>query len=164
LIHIFAKKFNINNMAIKPFSLLIVAFWFFLFTSCHSNTNGTNNNKEQTNATGTPAKLTIIHFDTNEHDFGTITQGEKVVYSFKFTNTGKNPLSISNVRASCGCTVTDYPKGQVKPGDGSSIEVRFNTEGKKGFQSKTVSVIANTDPAETQLFFKAIVQEPQSGK
>jgi hypothetical protein len=150
-------------MAFRSLTVLTGAIGLLAIMSC-GNSGSPQNDKGTGNEMSVvaPDKLTTIHFDSLEHNFGTITEGEKVVYAFKFENSGKYPLLISFVRASCGCTVTDYPKGLIKPGEINSIEVRFNAEGKKGFQSKTVSVIANTDPAETQLFFKANVLESAS--
>jgi hypothetical protein len=152
-------------MAFKSLAVLTLGIGLLAMMGCgnsasRQNEKGTGNQ----DSVLAPGKRTSIRFDSLEHNFGTINEGEKVVYSFKFKNSGENPLQIFMVRASCGCTVTDYPKGLIKPGEGNSIEVRFNTEGKKGFQSKTVSVIANTDPAETQLFFKANVIESKSSE
>jgi hypothetical protein len=99
--------------------------------------------------------LTGISFARNEHNFGTITQGEKVKTKFKFTNSGTENLVITNATGSCGCTVPEYPKEPIAPGKTGEILVEFNSEGKEGEQSKTVTVEANTEPRQTVLTIKS---------
>ena len=77
-------------------------------------------------------------------NYGTINEGEKVERSFKFINTGKKALVISNATASCGCTVPEKPEQPVKPGDTGIIKVVFNSQGKQGHQEKIITVTANT--------------------
>jgi hypothetical protein len=101
-----------------------------------------------------------IEFDRNEHDFGKVIQGEKVTYSFKFRNTGRSDLFISNISATCGCTVTDYPRIPIKPGEENYVKVTFDSSGKQGFQNKEVVVMANTQPADTRLRVTANVFLP----
>ncbi|HIB78103.1 MAG TPA: DUF1573 domain-containing protein [Flavobacteriales bacterium] len=84
-------------------------------------------------------------------DFGTLEDGDKVEHIFKFTNTSNNPLTISNARGSCGCTVPEWPKEPIAPGGTGEIKVKFDSKGKKGKQSKTVTLTANTIPANTLL-------------
>lgn len=105
--------------------------------------------------------LPAIEFENDFYDFGKIIQGEKVSYSFKFTNTGKSDLIISRVTSSCGCTVGDFPKVPVKPGESNKIEVKFDSEGRKGFQSKTITVLSNTQPSSTTLRIKSEVVLPE---
>ena len=85
-------------------------------------------------------------FDTDTHDFGNIIQGEIISYAFRFKNTGNGDLVIRAAQGSCGCTVPEFPKEAIKPGNGGIINVTFNSEGKEGFQEKTVTVISNTMP------------------
>ena len=89
-------------------------------------------------------KAPVMTFEKTEHDFGTITQGDKPSYSFTFKNTGASDLVISNAVGSCGCTVPDYPKQPVKPGESGKIKVSFNSSGKNGRQQKTVTITTNT--------------------
>jgi hypothetical protein len=91
------------------------------------------------------------------YDFGTLTEGDTVEHVFAFTNTGEFPLIINNITASCGCTTPEWPHEPVAPGEKSSVKVRFNSRGKSGEQSKTITIFANTDPAMTDLHFKALV-------
>ncbi|MFD2570901.1 DUF1573 domain-containing protein [Spirosoma soli] len=92
------------------------------------------------------------------YDFGTLTEGDTVEHVFEFTNTGQFPLIINNITASCGCTTPEWPREPVAPGAKSSVRVRFNSRGKSGEQNKTITIFANTDPAMTDLQFKALVQ------
>jgi hypothetical protein len=100
-------------------------------------------------------------FEENLHDFGKLTEGEKVTYAFRFKNTGKAPLVISNASTSCGCTITAYPKQPIKPGEGATIDVSFNSEGKQGFQVKTITVYTNGQPPTSQVKISALVGEPE---
>jgi hypothetical protein len=93
-------------------------------------------------------------------NFGKIIQGEKVTYSFKFTNTGKSDLVITGASGSCGCTVPSFPKGPITPGKSGLIDVLFNSEGKKGIQNKTITVLANTQPNAVTLKIKVEIIEP----
>ena len=86
-----------------------------------------------------------------KYDFGDMTAGDVVHHTFTFTNTGTNPLLITNAIGSCGCTVPTYPKEPIPPGGKAAIEVQFNSSGKEGLQNKTITVSANTEPATTVL-------------
>ncbi|MBO4582224.1 MAG: DUF1573 domain-containing protein [Bacteroidales bacterium] len=104
------------------------------------------------------SKMPVISFDKLSHDFGNLMQGEKVSYTYHFTNTGKSPLVISSVVPSCGCTVAQFTKTPVMPGDKGDVSINFNTETKHGMISSGVTVQANTYPSETRLTFTAIVE------
>ena len=101
--------------------------------------------------------LTGISFNEYEHDFGVMDEGDVVTYYFKFTNTGAEPLILDKCKGSCGCTVPQCPKNPIAPGESGSIEVKFNSKGKKNKQTKKVTVTANTDPAQTILTITANV-------
>lgn len=98
------------------------------------------------NGTQNTGSLPIIAFEEETHDFGKITQGEKVSYSFKFTNNGKSNLLISSAQASCGCTVPKPPKDPLAPGATDKIDVTFDSNGKSGKFDKQITVITNCDP------------------
>ncbi|PUZ24279.1 Protein of unknown function [Chitinophaga costaii] len=87
----------------------------------------------------------VITFDQEVHDFGTVHEGEVVEYSFKFKNTGHAPLLITDAQASCGCTIPEWPKAPIKPGEESELKVSFNSSGKEGAQEKSISIKANTE-------------------
>ena len=101
----------------------------------------------------------VIKFENDILDFHTLTAGEKVTGSFKFKNTGKNDLVISEVASSCGCTVADYPHGAVKPGEEGMISVTYDSKDSKGMRiQKTITVVANTNPSKTVLKIVATVE------
>ncbi len=102
-------------------------------------------------------KLPKVSFDKTEHDFGTINAGDVVETEFTVTNTGESDLVISDAKASCGCTVPDYPKQPVKPGESAPIKVSFNSSGKSGMQNKTVTLTTNTENGKETFSIKANV-------
>lgn len=103
-----------------------------------------------------------ITFAKLEHDFGRLIQGEQLVYVFKFTNTGKSDLLISKVSASCGCTASKYTREPVKPGQEGKVEVTFDSNGQRGIQNKTITVLTNGRPQSVVLRVKAQVVTPES--
>lgn len=102
----------------------------------------------------------VISFKKIEHDFGKVIQGEVVSYGFQFTNTGKTDLIISNVTSSCGCTVSSFPSEPIKPGKSASIEAKFDSNNRMGFQNKRITVLTNADPAKYILHITAEVIKP----
>ena len=103
------------------------------------------------------AGMPIITFDCDLHDFGRITEGESISYSFHFRNTGSKDLVISGCDATCGCTVADYPKGRIAPGDEGYVTVSFNSRGKMGQQYQEVTVNSNAQPSRQILKITAQV-------
>lgn len=103
-------------------------------------------------------KMPKITFENDMHDFGTIMAGETISYSFKFTNTGDDDLVISDCDASCGCTVANYPRERIAPGESGFITVTFRSAGMSGMQMKTVTVASNAQPALKKLTIKATVR------
>lgn len=92
------------------------------------------------------------------HDFGDVNQGDVVTHSFVITNNGGDLLIIKDVKASCGCTAAKPDKNELKPGETTNILVSFNSKGRKGPQSKTVTVTTNdTEKPSTTLTFKCNV-------
>jgi hypothetical protein len=106
-----------------------------------------------------PENAAVISFESGMYNFGKINQGEKVNHEFKFKNTGKSPLIISNATATCGCTTPDIPKEPIKPGDSGVIKVVFNSTGKMGMQDKIVTITSNANPATTEVHLIGEVQE-----
>ncbi|MFN8350367.1 MAG: DUF1573 domain-containing protein [Flavobacteriales bacterium] len=101
---------------------------------------------------------TNIAFPVMEHNFGKVMQNSENTYVFKFTNSGSEPLVISNAQGSCGCTVPEYPKEPIAPGKSSEIKVVYKPGMQQGSQAKTVTVTANTNPPQTILRINADVQ------
>jgi hypothetical protein len=118
---------------------------------------------EPKKASETRAKTSLL-FDKTEHDFGKIKQGESVECIFKVTNTGNEPLIIEEAHGSCGCTVPDYPKDAIAVGETRDIKVKFNSAGKQGVNTKTVTITANTEPLQTVISIKADVEVPAGEK
>ena len=88
----------------------------------------------------------IITFETKEYDFGRIIQGEKISFSFSFTNDGNAPLIISSVASTCGCTIPKWSKEPIEKGEGGEIAVLFDSDGKEGALVKDITVITNAVP------------------
>ena len=105
-------------------------------------------------------KYPVITFKETEFDFGDIKQGDKVEHTFEFTNTGEADLLISTARASCGCTVPEFTEEAVKPGKSGKIKVTFNSAGKKGPTTKTITVVCNTANENEILTIKTNIQVP----
>lgn len=99
-----------------------------------------------------------IEFTETEHDFGTIPYKGDATYSFVFKNTGKEPLILNNVRASCGCTKPEWPKKPVKKGEKGTIKVSYNTKLTGNF-SKSISVFSNATDTPIILIIKGKVEE-----
>jgi hypothetical protein len=103
--------------------------------------------------------LTSMSFDKLDHDFGTIKEGSTNKVLFKVTNTGKKPLVISDVSASCGCTTPKKPEYPIAPGKSDVIEVVFlPTPLQSKEQTKKITVHANTDPSMIVLTINAFVK------
>jgi len=99
-----------------------------------------------------------FEWENTLYNFGTIAQGEVVNYTFKFTNVGTEDLQIKSTSASCGCTVPQHTKTPIPPGGKGEIVVRFDSKGKKGQQNPVITVVANTNPAQTRLSLRGLVQ------
>jgi Protein of unknown function (DUF1573) len=101
--------------------------------------------------------LPVLEFETMEHDFGTVTEGQKVSYTYKFKNTGAAPLIVQTAQPSCGCTVPDWTREPIPVGGTGFVKAEFDTKGKVGPNNKTITVTANTWPKQATLKFKASV-------
>jgi len=102
---------------------------------------------------------TTIEFAQSHHDFGTIKQNTDNEYKFTFTNTGSNPLIIQEASGSCGCTVPQFPKEPIAPGESSEITVNYKPGLQEGQQNKTVTLVANTEPNIQYLTIGAVVEK-----
>ena len=90
-------------------------------------------------------KDSTIVFNKTVHDFGEMAQGVPQTYSFEFTNTGKEVLSIENVRASCGCTSSGWTKEPIKPGEKGYVSATYNAA-TNGMFDKSLTVTSNGAP------------------
>ncbi len=105
-----------------------------------------------------------ITWEKKTHDFGNIVQGDKVEHTFYFTNTGNEPLIITNVQVSCGCTTPKgWPRDPIPPGAKGEITVSFNSTGKMGMQNKPVTLVTNAvNPEGNQITFTTNVMEKKA--
>ncbi len=142
--------------------LLVLAFSLSLISCDDTKSNGLSsdliNNPETATNDGNLAALPKFKFKTTEHDFGNVIEGVKVAYKFRFTNIGGSDLVINQVKTSCGCTVSRFPKHAIKPGESNFIELTFDSSRRKGFNHKNATVLANTQPNVVTLNLKAMVQ------
>jgi len=99
-----------------------------------------------------------MEFEETAYDFGTVKKGTKVSHTYKFENTGKVPLIITDARSTCGCTVPTYPKKPIAPGKGGKIKVVFDTTNFSDRQGKPVTITANTYPNKTELMIKGNIE------
>jgi hypothetical protein len=124
------------------------------------------NSGEKTNTsykTGSPkeGEEAEISFKEYEYDFGKISEGEKVAHIFAFENKGPGNLIIKSASTSCGCTVTKYDRAPIPAGKGGNLEVVFDSNGRNGIQTKTVSVRSNS---KAEVVILKITAEVISGK
>ena len=132
-------------MKITKYSLLSIAFSFclFLFLSSSATAQG------------------IFQFDTDSFDFGTVEEGDKAEKTFIFKNTGNQPIILSNVRASCGCTTPNWTREPVMPGQSGKIEVSYNSAGRPGAFNKTITLTSNAVEATKVLTIRGnVVSDP----
>jgi Protein of unknown function (DUF1573). len=120
-----------------------------------------NRNKPDVKANDPSAQVfkdsTTVQMIDSVYDFGKVTDGEKVEYSFRFKNTGNHPLIVSNASASCGCTVPEKPEEPISPGETGFIKVVFNSQNRIGVAHKTVTVTSNAYPGFPLLELKGEV-------
>ena len=114
-------------------------------------------NPNSANGYDETVQTSVLTFDETSHDFGRLSAGETISYSFHFRNTGNADLIISGTNATCGCTVADYPKGRIAPGGDGYLTVSFNSAGKAGQQYQEVTVVSNAQPNRARLSITAQV-------
>ncbi|MBT0609034.1 DUF1573 domain-containing protein [Aequorivita echinoideorum] len=147
-------------------SLLIIAVLsVFAFTSCKDNAADKVNEENVASAEDRDANsgnLPVIEFEEKQFDFGTIDQGTAVEHVFKFKNTGEAPLLIVNAKSSCGCTIPEWTKEPIAPGDSGELLVKFNGSGQNQV-NKTVTLTTNTKNGTETLMIKAFVNPKEGG-
>jgi hypothetical protein len=90
---------------------------------------------------------TTVQMIDSVYNFGKVTDGENVVFSYRFRNTGNKALIVSSASASCGCTVPEKPEEPIQPGETGFLKVVFNSKGRVGPVHKEVNVVSNAYPA-----------------
>ena len=101
--------------------------------------------------------VTSIQWLDSIRNFGNIIEGQKLALSFRFKNTGDKLLVIQSVEPACGCTVADYPKQPLKPGEEGEITGEFNSDGRVGQQHKQITVTTNTAARTHNVVFEVNV-------
>jgi hypothetical protein len=135
---------------------------YFLFlvaviiASCNNSNNGSDKDRVSPDIVSNPATANTdnegkknapeIAFEENSFHFGEIAPAEKVTHVFKFKNTGNRDLVITAANGTCGCTVPEFSKEPVSPGEEGQITVTFDPSGKSGMVSKTINVLTNCVP------------------
>jgi hypothetical protein len=144
---------------------LLLSFSIFaLLSSCDNNPQ---NPKEPNDAAAQQNKVnelitdssnwTTVQWMDSVQQFGKVTDGEKVLISFHFKNTGNNPLVIANASASCGCTVPSKPEAPIPPGGEGVIKAEFDSQGRVGKADKYITITCNTPQREHILKFEGEV-------
>lgn len=135
-------------------------FLFFavliILISCNSSSSKRAENDEPESNKNRTAK---IHFDEVVHDFGVLTAGEIVAFTFVYTNSGETDLVIENIKVDCNCLHVSFQNEAVKPGEKGKIEVEFDSSGMFGRELKTIEVQANTKEPKHLTIFAEIKNE-----
>ena len=145
----------------KKVILGLSALCMVAFTSCKDDASSKVKSENVTQAAERDAvtvEFPVLTFEKTEHDFGEIENGTPVETVFSYTNTGKGPLVITDIKSTCGCTVPqDWSKEPLNPGETSQFTVKFNGKGKNKV-SKTVTVTANTEKGKETVKITAFVK------
>lgn len=117
-----------------------------LSASILSSCNNQNANSQKQENTSIENGMAVLAFEKLDHDFGTVIEGEKVTFAFRFTNNSNTDLKLLSVGTSCGCTASDYPHDPIKPGATGKIQITFDSANRLGMQHKKITIRANTQP------------------
>jgi hypothetical protein len=134
-------------------SLTLCFILVITMLSCES----TDQKASVAGSVATAGQLTSIQWIDSVQDYGKINEGQKLAVSFRFKNSGNKPLVIESVNPTCGCTVADYPKQPLGPGEEGEITGEFDSNGRAGLQRKHITVRTNTDPAQQDIVFQVNV-------
>lgn len=132
-----------------------VVLLFSLITICFIAKLSAQDKKGTLEGGGTSPEIT---FESKEHDFGTMKKGADMKYEFKFKNTGKSPLILNNVKASCGCTTPTWPKEPIGPGKSSSIKVEYDSK-RVGPFTKSITITSNAITPSLEISIKGAVED-----
>lgn len=132
------------------FLLLALVFGFTTLSQAQSDDN------KLTLSTEAKAQMVIAE---KSHDFGTITEGVQATHTFTFKNTGNAPLVLNSVRASCGCTTPKWTKEAVAPGEEGEITAIYNSKGRPGNFTKTITINHNGEGGTAFLTIRGVVKK-----
>lgn len=143
--------------AIKHILISSLFLFNFALVSTAQEPTAPKDDEVKTPANPNAAEIT---FETEMHDYGTIKNGSDGTCEFKFKNTGKEPLVISNAKGSCGCTVPTFPKEPIMKGQTGVIKVHYDTK-RTGAFTKTVTLNSNAKTDPKVLTIKGVVEPPE---
>lgn len=145
--------------------LLIILAAAICAVSCQQRTSRTAGEKPPDPTKDSTNFTTIQWIDPVDKDLGTVKEGPDVEVAYKFKNAGDHPLIISDVRASCGCTIPEKPQEPFEPGATGTIRAKFTTKGHVGANVKSITVTANTkNNVYQELTFRINVEADTSNK
>lgn len=154
------QNYNLKIVIMKKIFLTLFAACLVVFTSCKKNVEAKINQENVNKAAERDAQSSdfpTLSFDKTEHDFGQIMNGTPVETVFAYTNTGKSPLVVTDIKSTCGCTVPkDWSKEPLMPGASSQFTVKFNGKGANKV-SKTITLTTNTERGNEQVKISAFV-------
>lgn len=145
----------------KTLILTLIAVFFVSFTAFAQNDaqNGKNQEaKTEKSKENKNTKVAEITFEALEYDYGNIYKGDNGVCEFKFKNTGKAPLTITNCKASCGCTVPSWPHDPIPPKGTGVIKVKYDTN-RIGTINKSITVSSDAVNNSVVLHIKGFISE-----
>ena len=154
-------------MKTKWISIILIFTVLVVLSGCSDSSDDKNlspdliENPNTANGSSDMSLPPKFKFKTTEHDFGKIVDGVKVSFTFKFKNVGGSDLIISQVKTSCGCTVSKYSDDPIPPGKEGRVQLTFDSSHRKGFNNKIATVVANTQPNTEILKIKAMVLGPE---
>lgn len=127
--------------------LMAIAFFFFVF-----NLTAQDAPLSTTKPAFPEGPTAKMEFEQTTYDFGAVEDGTRVSQVFTFTNTSDVPLVLTDARGSCGCTIPEWPREPIMPGETASLTVEFNSRNKRGKRNQKVTITANTNPPQTFLY------------
>ena len=144
----------------KKISLIFLITPLLFLNSCKDKAVDKINKENVQMATERDSQIVFpsISFDKTLHDFGEITNGTPVETIFSYTNSGRSPLVVTDIKSTCGCTVPQgWSKSPLMPGESSQFSVKFNGKGANKV-SKTITLTTNTENGREQVRITAFVK------
>jgi hypothetical protein len=142
--------------------LLLITATYVSFAQTKPGTEVKKDDKT-TQASNNPNAPTV-DFKEESYNFGDVGEGPQITHEFKFTNNGKEPLILANVKASCGCTTPSWPKDPILPGKEATILVTYNTQGRPGAFTKSITITSNASVPSKVIFIKGTVEKVDPAK
>jgi hypothetical protein len=125
---------------------------------------GTEVKKDDKTTQASNPNAPTVDFKEESYNFGDVGEGPQITHEFKFTNNGKEPLILANVKASCGCTTPSWPKDPILPGKEATILVTYNTQGRPGAFTKSITITSNATTPSKVIFIKGTVEKVDPAK